>query len=103
MPSILPGRWCRLVMIAVGLASAAGAVPLDYYLPAGTSYDAAVPSPENFFGFQIGEWHLRSERVAEYCRAVAAAAPARVRLNVIGYTYEHKPLIALTISSPENL
>jgi hypothetical protein len=103
MPSILPWRWRGLIVIAVGLACTAGAVPLDYYLPAGTSYDAAVPSPENFFGFQIGEWHLRSERVAEYCRAIAAAAPSRVKLNVIGYTYEHKPLVVLTVSSPENL
>jgi hypothetical protein len=78
-------------------------VPLDYYLPAGTDYDPKVPTPEQFLGWQVGDWHLRSELIASYLQAVAAAAPDRVKLEIAGYTYEHKPLIVLTISSPENL
>lgn len=77
-------------------------VPLDYYLPAGTVYDAKVPTPEQFFGWQIGEWHLSSEQTTAYLRAVAAAAPGRVKLEVIGRTYERKPLVVLTITSPAN-
>ncbi len=80
-----------------------GTVPLDYYLPAGTAYDPQVPTPEQFFGFQVGDWHLHSTQIASYLQAVAAAAPERVKLEIKGYTYERKPLIVLTISSPENL
>lgn len=80
-----------------------GGVPLDYYLPTGTEYDPKVPTPEQFFGFQVGEWHLNSTQIAAYLHAVAAAAPQRVKLDVVGYTYEHKPLIVLTITAPENL
>ena len=79
-----------------------GGVPLDYYLPAGTTYDAKVPTPEQFFGFQVGEWHLNSTQVAAYLHAVAAAAPDRVKLEISGYTYERKPLVTLTITAPEN-
>lgn len=79
-----------------------GGVPLDYYLPAGTTYEAKVPTPEQFFGFQVGEWHLNSTQVAAYLHAVAAAAPDRVKLEISGYTYEHKPLVTLTITAPEN-
>jgi hypothetical protein len=76
--------------------------PLDYFLPAGTSYNPKVPTPEQFFGFQIGDWHVRSELNTAYLRAVAAAAPDRVKFEIIGYTHEHKPLVLLTITAPEN-
>ncbi len=86
-----------------GLSSArAAGQPLDYYLPAGVSYDPKVPTPEQFFGFQLGEWHLRSELLNAYLRAVAAAAPERVVFEVIGQTHEAKPVVVLTITSPEN-
>ncbi|MCF7689749.1 MAG: hypothetical protein K9N01_15770, partial [Cephaloticoccus sp.] len=77
-------------------------VPLDYYLPAGTDYDPKVPTPEQFLGWQVGDWHLRSELMTAYLQAVAAAAPDRVKLEIAGYSLEHKPLVVLTISSPEN-
>ncbi len=78
------------------------AEPLDYYLPAGTVYDPKVPTPEQFFGWQVGDWHLRSELNTAYLRAVAAAAPERVKFEIMGYTHERKPLVLLTITSPAN-
>lgn len=93
-----------LVALMPGAAPAARATtPLDYYLPAGVTYDPRVPTPEQFFGFQIGEWHLRSELLTAYLRAVAAAAPERVKFEIAGHTHERKPLVVLTISAPENL
>ncbi|MBI2514410.1 MAG: zinc carboxypeptidase [Opitutae bacterium] len=77
-------------------------VPLDFYLPAGTTYDPKVPTPEQFFGFQVGDWHLRSELNTAYLRAVAAAAPERVKFEIMGYTPERKPLVLLTITAPQN-
>ncbi len=80
-----------------------GGPALDYYLPAGTAYDPKVPTPEQFFGWQVGEWHLHSEQVAAYLQAVAAAAPERVKFEVMGRTHERKPLVLLTITAPEHL
>lgn len=77
-------------------------LPLDYYLPAGTAYDPRVPTPEQFLGWQIGEWHLRSELSTAYLRAVAAAAPERVKFEIVGHTHEQKPLVLLTITAPAN-
>lgn len=92
-----------LPLLCLSLPVASGAAPrLDYYLPAGTTYDPRVPSPEAFFGFQVGEWHLTSAQVASYLSAVAAAAPERVKLEVVGHSHERKPLIVLTITAPEN-
>src|SRR5690606_921794 len=84
------------------LPRAASAPQLDYYLPAGVTYEAKVPTPESFFGFQVGEWHLTSHQVFSYLQAVAAAAPERVKLEVVGHTHERKPLAVLTITAPEN-
>jgi hypothetical protein len=75
---------------------------LDYYLPTGTDYSVAVPTPEEHFGFPFGEWHLSSHQLDSYLRAIAAAAPTRVQLEVIGRSHEHKPLHLLIITSPEN-
>ncbi|HYC72845.1 MAG TPA: M14 family metallopeptidase [Opitutaceae bacterium] len=92
-----------LSFLALAAPAALCAAPrLDYYLPAGTTYDPRVPTPESHFGFQVGEWHLTSAQIAGYLRAVAAAAPERVQLEVVGHTHERKPLIVLTITAPEN-
>lgn len=80
----------------------AAAPALDYFLPAGTTYDPKVPTPEQFFGYQVGEWHLRSDQLNAYLRAVADAAPERVKFEVFGHTHERKPLVVLTITAPEN-
>lgn len=97
----------RLLPLALALICSAApalraSVPLDYYLPAGTTYNPNVPTPEQFFGFQVGDWHIRSELNTAYLRAVAAAAPDRVKFEIVGYTAERKPLVLLTITAPEN-
>ena len=37
-----------------------------------------------------------------YLQAVAAVASDRVKFEIMGYSLEHKPLVLLTITSPEN-
>lgn len=92
-----------LLVVGLGILPTLRATqPLGYFLPAGTTYNPKVPTPEQFFGFTAGEWHLRSELITAYLRAVAAAAPERVKFEILGYTHEQKPLILLTITSPEN-
>lgn len=96
---LLPLALALIVSIVPALRAG---VPLDYYLPAGTTYNPKVPTPEQFFGFQVGDWHIRSELNTAYLRAVAAAAPDRVKFEIMGYTHERKPLVLLTITAPEN-
>jgi len=85
-----------------GLTVRAAGQPLSYFLPAGVTYDARVPTPEQFFGFQTGEWHLRNDQLVAYLQAVAAAAPERVTIEVIGQSHELRPLVVLTITSAVN-
>jgi hypothetical protein len=92
-----------LTAAAVPNDVAAAGEPVGYYLPAGVAYDPKVPTPDAFLGHGLGEWHLRSDQLTAYLQAVAAAAPDRVRLEVVGRTHEFKPLLLLTISSPRQL
>lgn len=91
-----------LFLTGLPAASLAAGRTLDYFLPAATDHAATVPSPEAFFGFPFGEWHLSSYQLDAYLRAVAAAAPDRVRLEIIGHSHERKPLHLLTITSAAN-
>jgi hypothetical protein len=73
---------------------------LNYYLP-DISYDPSIPTPEAFLGWQIGEWHLSHDLQLSYMRALAAASP-RITLTEYARTHEQRPLVVLTITSPEN-
>ena len=60
-----------------------------------------VPSPESFFGFSVGEWHLRPDQITDYMNVLARTSD-RVKIEQTGETYEKRPLLLLTITSPEN-
>jgi hypothetical protein len=74
---------------------------LSYYLPQDISYNKSIPTPEDFLGFQIGEWHLTHDQLVYYLKALAAASD-RVTVEEYARSYEGKPLILLTITSPNN-
>ena len=75
---------------------------LNYYLPPGVTYNPAVPKPKDIIYHEVGEWHVTHDRLVNYMKAVAAAAPDRVKLETIGYTYEGRPQVLLIITSPGN-
>jgi len=76
-------------------------VDLAYYLPEGVSYNAAIPTPQSVTGHEVGEWHISHDRLVTYMQALDAASD-RISLEVTGYTYEARPLLLLTITSPKN-
>ena len=61
---------------------------LKYYLPDSVSYDPKIPKPKDIIYHEVGEWHVTHDRLVNYMRAVAAAAPDRVKLETMGLTYE---------------
>ncbi|CAH0999709.1 hypothetical protein LEM8419_01009 [Neolewinella maritima] len=74
--------------------------PLTYYLP-DLEYDPSIPTPESFLGYQIGDWHISHDLQQAYMRLLAASSD-RIELMEIGRTYEHRPLLNLIFTSPEN-
>ena len=75
---------------------------LSYYLPDSVQYNPAIPKPKEVIFHEVGEWHVTHDRLVNYMRAVAVAAPDRVKLQTMGFTYEHRPQVLLVITSPKN-
>ena len=65
---------------------------------------AALPTPEQFFGFRIGtdDKLARWDRIVAYMRQVAGATD-RVRVRELGRSTNDNPFIAVEISSPDTL
>ncbi|MBM3413009.1 MAG: zinc carboxypeptidase [Bacteroidetes bacterium] len=78
------------------------AQPLSYYLPTEVTYDPAVPTPSQIIHHEVGEWHVTHDRLVNYMQVVAKAAPGRIALEEMGYTYEKRPQLLLIITSPNN-
>ena len=75
---------------------------LSYYLPDSVTYNPAIPKPKDIIYHEPGEWHVTHDRLVNYMQAIAAAAPNRVKLELMGFTYESRPQVLLIITSPQN-
>lgn len=75
---------------------------LSYYLPQQVSYNPAIPKPKEVIYHEVGEWHVTHDRLVNYMKAIAAAAPDRVKLEQMGFTYESRPQVLLIITSKKN-
>ena len=76
-------------------------VPLSYYLAQNVTYDDKVPSPEKFFGFQVGDQHVSHDQIVAYMKELDRTS-SRVTLEEYARTYENRPCLLLTITSTDN-
>jgi hypothetical protein len=81
--------------------SANDSVPTGYYFPAGQSFNPAIPTPEQFLGYQIGTHMTRHDRIIAYFRELDRLSD-RASYREIGETYEHRAMPVLTVTSPQN-
>ncbi len=86
----------------VFLFNTATAQDLSYYLPEDVTYNSNIPKPKDIIYHEVGEWHVTHDRLVNYMKAIAAAAPDRVKLETMGFTYEDRPQVLLIITSPKN-
>ncbi len=77
-------------------------VTLDYYLPENITYNASIPTPKQFFGHEVGEWHLSHDKLYSYMLELAKNSE-RAIWEEYARSYENRPLGSLIISSPENI
>lgn len=75
-------------------------VDLNYYLPE-IEYNDAITTPKEFLGFQIGDQHVGHDQVVYYMRLLAEQSD-RIIYEEYARSHENRPLILLTISSPDN-
>jgi len=68
-----------------------------------TTYDARVPNPDRLLRQPLGTFTAHHHEILGALRAIAAAAPDRVRVVPFGHTHEGRELVQVIIASPENL
>lgn len=76
-------------------------VTLDYYLPDDISYDNTIPKPADVIGHEVGEWHVTHDKLMFYMQTLAASSD-RITIENRGTTFEGRPLLLLTVTSPKN-
>lgn len=74
---------------------------LDYYLPKGITYDESIPTPKEIIGHEVGEWHVTHDKLMFYMQTLAHVSD-RMTIENRGSTFEGRPILLLTVTSPKN-
>lgn len=88
------------VLIACFL-KAQDSLSLKYYLPQNITYNPEIPTPESVIGHHVGEWHITHDKLGHYMKVLAEASD-RISIENRSTTFEGRPLVLLTITSPNN-
>jgi len=62
-----------------------------------------VPSPKEYLGYEPGERFAQHHEIVGYMQALAASAPANMKIERYGTTNENRPLMLAWVSSAENM
>ena len=76
-------------------------INLNYYIPSNQNYNDKIPTPKEVIGHEVGEWHVTHDKLVEYMKVLANSSD-RITLEDRGKTFEGRPLLLLTITSPNN-
>lgn len=73
----------------------------NYYFEEYKPFNKNIPSPEEFLGYPIGDYHTRHDLVVSYMEKLAELSD-KATLTIYGKTNENRKLVILTITSIEN-
>ena len=90
-----------LLFFFVSFSFTAQKIDLNYYLPKDVTYNKNIPTPKSVIGHEVGEWHVTHDKLVEYMKTLAKASD-RISIENRGTTFEGRPLLLLTITSPKN-
>ena len=94
-------RIALLLFIATFTLFSQSQTDLTYYLPKDVQYNPNIPKPQSVIGHEVGEWHITHDKLVQYMKALANASD-RISIEDRGETFEDRPLLLLTITSPTN-
>jgi hypothetical protein len=89
------------LFLFVSFSMSAQKVDLFYYLPIDVKYNQSIPTSASVIGHEVGEWHITHDKLVTYMKVLAASSD-RIAIEDIGNTFEDRPLLLLTITSPKN-
>ncbi|WP_179338371.1 M14 metallopeptidase family protein [Winogradskyella ludwigii] len=90
-----------LLLITTSTLFSQSSTDLSYYLPQDITYNPSIPTPQSVINHNVGDWHITHDKLVEYMKALANASD-RITIEDRGKTFEDRPLLLLTITSPKN-
>ena len=90
------------LFISFNLLAQDYSIDLDYYLPTDVTYNKDIPTPKSIIGHEVGEWHVTHDKLVQYMYTLSNISD-RITIEDRGKTFEGRPLLLLTITSPTNL
>jgi len=90
---------CLLTMLSCGILFSQ--VNLNYYLDQNHPYNQNIPKPKELLGYEVGSWHVSHDQLVRYMYRLAESSD-RISIESRGTTYEDRPILLLTITSPKN-
>ncbi len=90
-----------ILLLFLAIGNFAQKVDLNYYLPDNISLNPKIPTPEDFLGFQVGEWHVSHDQLVSYMKLLAEKSDRAV-IQEYGRSYENRLLLHLIFTSPKN-
>ena len=76
-------------------------IDLNYYLPQNITYNKNIPTPKEVIGHEVGEWHVTHDKLMFYMQTLVKTSD-RITIENRGETFEGRPILLLTITSPKN-
>ena len=73
----------------------------SYFYPGNGKFNPAIPTPQQFLGYAIGEQHTRHDKIVEYFKELDRLSD-RVSVEVIGRTFENREQIVGVFTSADN-
>jgi hypothetical protein len=101
--SVLASRALTALALLVGLATTAVRAQETFGFFDRGPYRQIVPRPDDILGYSPGERQTQYAELQHVFDLMMAAAPDRVRTEVIGTTEEGRVMRALIFSAPENI
>ena len=90
-----------LILLTTCSILAQSTLDLNYYLPQNVTYNKDIPTPKQVIGHEVGEWHVTHDKLIFYMQILAEKSD-RITLEDRGETFEGRPILLLTITSPNN-
>ncbi|MFG3448737.1 M14 family zinc carboxypeptidase [Stenotrophomonas sp. NPDC047960] len=72
-----------------------------YFFPQGGDFDPAIPTPQQFLGYEIGSRYTRHDQLVAYFNELARHSD-KIKVEQIGTSYEGRPLLIATVTSAQN-
>ncbi len=92
---------CLLTGLFFYLSYSFSQTSLSYYLPPDVTYDKDIPTPKEFLGYEVGEWHVGHDQLSYYMRMLASISD-RMGIEEMGQTHEGRKTFVLRITAEKN-